>query len=141
MFDAIHADPSPYSERERAAWRAVPYAGADWHKRLAQKYVLIAESGTRAVGFLTVEPGGYIDLGYILPDARGCGWFRKLFERIEAKAQDMEEARLHTHASLAAEGPFKAVGFQVTKREIVPLNGQSLRRAAMEKRLVNKPGN
>jgi putative acetyltransferase len=64
------------------------------------------------------------------------GWFRKLFEGIERRARDIGETRLHTHASLAAEGPFKSVGFHVTERETVALNGQSLRRAAMEKPLL-----
>jgi len=135
MFTAIHAPPSPYSEAERMAWRAEPYAGPDWHARLAEQHVLIAEDNGEAVGFLTLIPGGYVDLGYILPKARGRGWFRKLYETLEHKARELGELRLHTHASLAAEGPFKAVGFHVTERETVTLNGQSLRRAAMEKPL------
>jgi len=133
MFDAIHSAPSPYSEAEQNAWRAEPYAGSDWHARLAAKHVLIAEDRGTPVGFLTVETGGYVDLGYILPRARGRGWFRKLFEGIERRARIMGETRLHTHASLAAEGPFKSVGFHVAERETIALNGQSLRRAAMEK--------
>lgn len=137
MFDAIHAEPSPYSEAERAAWRAEPYVGADWHARLASKHVLVGQDGDGApIGFLTVEPGGYIDLGYILPRARGRGWFRKLFGGIEAKARAMGETRLHTHASLAAEGPFTSVGFHVIEHEVIAQNGQSLRRSAMEKHLL-----
>lgn len=136
MFDAIHSDPSPYSDAERLAWRDTPYAGRDWHTRLVRKRVLIAEEDDTSVGFLSLESGGYIDLGYILPRARGRGWFRKLFEKVEHEARAMGETRLHTHASLAAEGPFKSVGFHVTEREIVALNGQLLRRAAMEKPLT-----
>jgi putative acetyltransferase len=136
MFDAIHSDPSPYSAAERSAWRDAPYAGRDWHARLARKRVLIAEEDGTSVGFLTIESGGYIDLGYILPRARGRGWFRQLFDKIEQEAHTRGETRLHTHASLAAEGPFKSVGFHVTERETVALNGQELRRAAMEKALI-----
>lgn len=135
MFDAIHATPSPYSEAERQAWRAEPYVGPDWHARLARKHVLIADNAKSPIGFITVETGGYIDLGFILPQARGCGWFRKLFEKIEQKACIMGETRLHTHASLAAIGPFLSVGMHVIERETIIQNGQSLQRAAMEKRL------
>lgn len=138
MFDAIHSAPSPYSEVERMAWRAEPYSGADWHARLATKHVLIAEDAREDVGFLTVEPGGYIDLCYISPQARERGWFRKMFDQIESHARDMGETRLHTHASLAAIGPFKSVGFHVTECEAILQNGQSLQRAAMEKLLSNK---
>lgn len=136
MFEAIHSTPSPYSEAERIAWRAEPYAGPDWHARLANKRALIAEEDGVSVGFLTVEPGGYIDLGYILPQARGRGWFRELFERIEAKTLEMGETRLHTHASLAAIGPFTSVGLLITEHEVISQNGQMLRRAAMEKPLI-----
>jgi len=133
MFDAIHAEPSPYSAAERQAWQADPYSGPDWHARLAAQHVLIAQDAGEPVGFLTLRPGGYVDLGYILSRARGHGWFRKLYEGLEEKALELGETRLHTHASLAAEGPFKAVGFHVTEHETVALNGQTLRRAAMEK--------
>jgi putative acetyltransferase len=136
MFEAIHSSPSPYSDAERNAWRAEPYGGPDWHARLAKKRVLIAQEDGAAVGFLTIESGGYVDLGYILPRARERGWFRKLFGMIEQEARSMGERRLRTHASLAAEGPFKAMGFDVVEREVVALNGQSLRRAAMEKPLI-----
>lgn len=135
MFDAIHADPSPYSKAERRAWRDAPYCGSQWHKRLEGKDVLIAEENERPIGFLTVEPGGYIDLGYLLLHARGHGWFRRLYAEIELKAQARGYTQLSTHASLAAEGPFAAMGFVVTDRETVVLNGQSLRRAAMHKTL------
>lgn len=135
MFEAIHAEPSPYSEAERRAWRSEPYIGSDWHERLSSQRVLIAEEDGVQVGFLTLKPGGYVDLGYILPRARGRGWFRKLAERIETEARTMGETRLHTHASLAAEAPFKALGYSVTEREVVDLGGESLRRAEMEKRL------
>lgn len=137
MFAAIHAEPSPYSESERRAWRAEPYRGAAWHKRLSEKHVLVAEEGGKPVGFLTIEPGGYIDLGYLLPEARAKGWFRRLYERIEKEARAMGETELSTHASLAAEGPFKAMGFVVTERETVSLAGERLRRAAMVKVLVS----
>lgn len=139
MFEAIHAEPSPYSAAERRAWRSEPYAGSGWHERLSSQRVLIAEENGVPVGFLTLKPGGYVDLGYILPQARGRGWFRKLAERIETEARAMGETRLHTHASLAAEGPFKALGFIVTEREVVDLGGQSLRRSAMEKSLQLTP--
>jgi len=135
MFDAIHSEPSPYSEAERMAWRAEPYAGPDWHARLSAQHVLIAEEDGRPVGFLTLTPGGYVDLGYLLPEARGRGWFRNLYAALEGIARETGETRLLTHASLAAEGPFKAVGFHVTERETVSIGDQSLRRAAMEKRL------
>ncbi len=135
MFEAIHAEPSPYSEAERMAWRAEPYAGADWHARLDEHKVLIIDDSEGPVGFATLTPGGYIDLAYMLPRGRGQGLFRKLYERLETEAHRMGLSRLSTHASLAAEGPFEAMGFTVTEYETVEIKGEQLRRAAMEKPL------
>lgn len=135
MFDAIHVEPSPYTEAERLAWRSAPYAGAKWHDRLAEQHILIADDADGPVGFLTLAPGGYVDLAYMLPRGRGRGLFRQLHDRLEAEARNAGLARLHTHASLSAEGPFKAMGYRVTAREVVTLRGEALRRAAMEKRL------
>lgn len=136
MFDAIHAEPSPYSLAERKAWRADPYSGSDWHQRLSDQTVFMAEDRDGPVGFLSLTPEGYVDLGYILPRGRGQGVFRSLYERLETDAKKTGLSRLSTHASLAAEGPFLAMGFDVTKRETVEIDRQSLRRSAMEKSLT-----
>lgn len=133
MFEAIHAEPSPYSAAERRAWRSEPYAGSDWTVRLSAQRVLIAEDTDGSVGFLTLRTDGYIDLGYILLRGRGHGWFRKLHDRLERQARTDGLERLFTHASLAAERPFVAMGYSVTEREAVELNGEQLRRVAMEK--------
>ncbi|GLQ21114.1 GNAT family N-acetyltransferase [Algimonas porphyrae] len=135
MFNAIHVDPSPYTKTERLAWRRAPHAGAEWYARLEEQHVFIAEDANGPVGFLTLAPDGYVDLAYMLPRGRGRGVFRQLHNCLEDAAQRNGTSRLYTHASLSAEGPFKAMGYRVTEREIVSLNGEQLRRAAMEKSL------
>lgn len=135
MFEAIHAEPSPYSVAERRAWRSEPHSGPEWSERLSAQSVLIAEDAQGPVGFLTLRPDGYLDLGYLLPRGRGRGLFRQLHERIEAEARARGLTRLFTHASLGAEGPFLAMGYVVTEREVVDRHGQRLHRCAMERAL------
>jgi putative acetyltransferase len=104
--------------------------------RLAPQHVVLAEEAGRFLGFMTLESGGYLDLAYILPGARGRGLFRALCDAIETEARARGALRLATHASLMAEPAFRAMGFAVMHRETVDLGGQSLARARMEKELT-----
>ena len=131
MFDAIHAQPSPYTDAQRRAWNETPHAGADWHTKLARQYVVVAMDHADLVGFMTLE-GDYVDFAYLLPHARGTGAFRKLYNVIEAQAG---QSKLRVHASLKAEDAFAAMGFHVTSRETIARKGQDLRRAEMQKHL------
>ncbi|MCT8162054.1 GNAT family N-acetyltransferase [Pseudoruegeria sp. SHC-113] len=136
MYAAIHATPSPYSAEARTAWLPAPNSGPAWEARLASQFVLLADSPAGPAGFASLTPDGYIDLAFLLPAARGTGLFRQLIAGLEAEAWRRGIARLHTHASLAAEGPFRALGFAELQRETVLRAGIALRRVAMEKPLL-----
>ena len=134
MFRAIHEGPSPYSRAQRNAWLVAPNCGNDWAQRLAAQHVVLGE-GDKITGFMTLTDRGYIDLAYILPDARGQGLFARLLGGIEAEAQRRNLTRLTTHASLMAQPAFARHGFAIDHHETVKRNGQSLARAAMSKTL------
>lgn len=136
MFDAVRHGPSPYNEAQRKAWVAAPRSGADWSARLDGQVILVAQDGNDPLGFMTLKLPGYIDFAYIRPTARGRGLFRQLYRAIEAHARAQGADRLRTHASLMAQAPFAAMGFQVVKHEEVIANGQVLQRAEMEKFLL-----
>ncbi|WP_298974499.1 GNAT family N-acetyltransferase [uncultured Roseobacter sp.] len=131
FFAAVREGPSPYSQAQRRAWLPEPPTG----ERLARLETLVAESDGRITGFMTVEPGGYIDLAFVLPEHQGTGLFRKLYDCIEQWARGRQEPRLWIHASLMAQPAFRAMGFLVIHHETVVRDGQSLARAEMEKRL------
>ncbi|WP_299502399.1 GNAT family N-acetyltransferase [uncultured Roseobacter sp.] len=135
FFAAVREGPSPYSQVQRRAWLPEPPTGERWASRLARLETVVAESDGRITGFMTVEPGGYIDLAFVLPEHQGTGLFRKLYDRIEQWARGRQEPRLWTHASLMAQPAFRAMGFLVIHHETVVRDGQSLARAEMEKRL------
>ena len=135
MFDAIHNGPTKYTDAQSKAWAPAPRAGPDWANRLGQKDVIIAELGAIILGFMSIEPGGYIDFAYIRPSAQGSGLFRRLFSDIQARAKAASETELSTHASLMAQPAFAAMGFQVDHHETVEVDGQELARARMIKTL------
>ncbi|MHA3916494.1 GNAT family N-acetyltransferase [Halovulum sp. GXIMD14793] len=133
---AVHAEPSPYTKAQRQAWMPEPPNGARWHDRLdGQRVAMVCDDGQSPLGFMTLRSDGYVDLAYILAAARGHGVFRRLFALIEQEAQALGLTHLSTHASLAAQGPFKAVGFEVVRHEVVQRDGEHLKRAEMECRL------
>ncbi|MGO4852573.1 GNAT family N-acetyltransferase [Phaeovulum sp. W22_SRMD_FR3] len=136
MFRAIHAAPSPYTKAERAAWLPQPHAGPDWAARLAAQTVVVAQGRAGILGFLSLDTEGYVDLAFILPEARGSGLFRALHSQIEAEAWAAGLPRLYTHASLMAEPAFRACGYRLLEREGVARGDQVLRRALMEKPLA-----
>ncbi|PRY74669.1 GNAT family N-acetyltransferase [Marivita geojedonensis] len=134
MFRAIHEGDSPYTQAQRVAWLARPNSGPDWAARLGRQYVVLSE-GEGITGFMSLDPGGYIDLAYILPEARGRGLFARLLARIEAEARRLHAPRLTTHASLMAQPAFARHGFSIDHYETVDRHGQRVARAAMSKSL------
>ncbi len=135
MYDAIHNGPTQYTPAQSAAWAPAPRSGPDWAARLAGKTIFLAARGDEVLGFMSIEPGGYVDFAYIRPAAQGSGLFRKLFEAVLGAATAQGESELSTHASLMAQPAFAAMGFEVDHHETVEVEGQSLPRARMTKRL------
>lgn len=136
MFNCVRTGDSPYTEAQRQAWVPAPRTGPDWAERLTGQFIILAESATGATGFMSlVESAGYIDFAYVLPQARGQGLFRKLYQQIETRARDAETERLQVHASLMAEPAFGAMGFKIVTPEEVPIGDQRLKRFLMEKTL------
>lgn len=136
MYEAVRHGAPGYTLAQRVAWQPRPNSGVAWRNRLRGQAIFLAEPAHRCpVGVMTLGPGGYIDLAFILRAWQGRGVFRALYEAIEAEARAQRMDRLTLHASLMACGPFEAMGFQVTSQEVVRMNRASLRRFAMVKAL------
>jgi len=133
VYDAVHHAPSRYSEAERQAWVPQPRSGPDWDKRLSAQAIYVAEQGGKLLGFMTIEPGGYIDFAYIRDEAQGSGLFRRLYSIVETTAKEWGESALWVHASLMAQPAFTAMGFAVDYHETVEIGDQTLSRARMTK--------
>ncbi len=135
MFDAVRNGPSQYSEQQRAAWVPIRRDGQAWNDRLATQNIIVGERDGRAMGFMTLAHGGYVDFAYIRPSARRTGLFRQMFERLEEQARLKGVSLLWVHASLAAQPAFATVGFEIRKYEEVALGSERLARFEMEKKL------
>ncbi len=136
IFDAVRNGPSKYTEAQRAAWMPERRSGPEWEARVAAKDIAIGHDGTRILGLMSIERGGYIDFAFIRPEAQGTGLFRALFDMVEARARANTEPRLWVHASLMAQPAFAAVGFSVVEHQMVQIGGLDFNRALMEKYLL-----
>ena len=136
MFECVRVGDSPYTEAQRQAWVPEPRNGPEWTQRLGRQFIIIAEGETGPHGFMSLlEAEGYIDFAYVLPQARGQGLFRKLYQQIEQRAANAGAERLQVHASLMAEPAFGAMGFKIVTPEEVAIGDQHLKRFLMEKSL------
>jgi putative acetyltransferase len=137
MFDAVRNGGSLYSEQQRAAWVPARRSGKDWIARLHGQDIIVAEQDGKAVGFVSLANGGYVDFAYVRPDAQHTGLFRQLLSRIVERAVEKREPLLWTHASLMAEPAFAKLGFTIRKRERVRIGNQKFDRCEMEKLLFS----
>lgn len=135
MFEAVREGPTRYTEAQSKAWMPAQHQGPDWSKRLSGKHIIVAANADGLLGFMTIEPGGYIDFAYIRPQAQKTGLFRRLFEAATEQATAWDETQLSTDASLMAQPAFAAMGFTIDFYESVEVAGQTLARARMTKPL------
>lgn len=131
MYDAIHALPSAYSSAQRQAWCPKPPSGPDWNAKLTAQHVAVAAQGQHLLGMVTLGSDGYLDLAFLLPEARGNGHLRQMVSMIQTRALSLELVAITTHASLTAQAPFAALGFDLLRHETVERLGQQLPRALM----------
>jgi putative acetyltransferase len=133
MYAAVHEGADFYTREQRQAWMPKIPQGAEWHARLNGQYVVLAHDGDQLLGFMSLD-GSEVDLAFILPTARGRGVFRTLYEAVERHAQP-NHAELTVYASLHAQAPFAAMGFETIHHEEVLRSGEVLKRAYMKKKL------
>ena len=132
-YEAVRSGRSDYSDAQRQAWMPECPSGMKWHNRLSSQIVVLGETRTEIVGFMSLANRDYVDLAHIRPAYQGTGLFRSLFEVLEKCAANRNATRMWVHASITARPAFAAMGFVVVREEIVEVRGQSLLRYEMEK--------
>lgn len=124
-----------YSFEQRRAWAGDTVDPDYWSQRLAGQLGFIAEQGGEPVGFMTINPAGYIDLAFVLPSAAGAGIGKQLYAAIEQKGRDLGASVLTTEASKPAKPFFESQGWTVEAAQSIERRGVSLTNYRMQKRL------
>jgi len=79
----------------------------------------MAEANGLPIGFMTMNPEGFIDLAFVSPSAlgKGVGW--KLYKVVEEKILNLGALVLSTEASMAARLFFERQGYSSNDKAIL----------------------
>jgi putative acetyltransferase len=136
FFDAVHRGTSEhYTSQQRLAWAGESPDPSAWKDRLINVEGFIAERNGNAIGFMTIDAAGYIDLAFVSADAAGKGVGWRLYQAIEERAKQLGMVRLTTAASKKAKPFFERQGWIVDQEQIVVKRNVPLTNFKMSKRL------
>jgi putative acetyltransferase len=124
-----------YTQAQRDAWSGPAPDPEKWRARFEEQTGVVAEAGGEAVGFMTLDADGHVDLAYVRPERARQGVGGRLYAALEALAREAGLARLSTHASLVARPFFEKQGWRTEQEQQVSLRGETLTNFAMSKRL------
>jgi putative acetyltransferase len=134
--DSVHVLARPfYDDAQRAAWAPNEASLDEWHARLAEMSVLVAEDAGRLAGFIGYTSDGHVALLYTASHAARKGVATQLYARVERAWRDLGVPRAFSEVSLAARPFFERHGFTVVEEEQVERRGQTFTRFRMEKEL------
>lgn len=136
FFDAVHQGTADvYSPAQREAWAGARFDPGRWETRLIGVDGFVAEKDQRAIGFMTLDAQGYIDLAFVDPDHMGQGVGRQLYSAIEQEARSRCIAFLTTEASEKAMPFFQKLGWEIKTPQTVIKNGVAISNYRMFKAL------
>lgn len=113
-----------YDQAQREAW--APSPEPDWSEpsKLERQWCWVAERGDRIVGFMSLEPSGYLDMAFVLPEEMGRGTATAVYATLLARAHDEGLGRLTVIASHLARRFFARRGWRVDRTEDLHADGQ-----------------
>ena len=122
-----------YDEAQRRAWGGDAPDPDAWLKKLEAVTGFVAEAEGQAVGFMTIDANGYIDLAFVRPGHAGLGVGRLLYGAVEERARSLGATHLTVAASKAAKPFFERQGWSLVEEQSVTRHGIALTNYRMEK--------
>lgn len=134
FVEAVHVGAARhYDAAQRAAWAPIPPDLSRWRCRFESVCMLVAEEDGRAIGFLSYELDGHIDMLFTSPAHTRRGIASELYRQAESSLLAHGVHELFTEASYIARPFFEKHGFVVEEQELVTRNGVVLPRFNMRK--------
>ncbi len=131
---AIHEIASrDYTPEQCLAWSDRRPNVAHWQRRCELKRPFVAVVDGEIAGFLELDPDGHIDCAYINPKYQRRGIMTRLVEHAVATCFAMHIDRVYVEASICARPLFEKTGFNVTRENVVTIQGASLLNYSMER--------
>jgi len=114
-----------YTEAERAAWAPSPEPDYDTPDRQANQwtYVAVSDAG-EIVGFMSMDPDGYFDMAFVLPEVMGSRVAPDLYAAVMARARAEGVARATVRASILARRFFLKQGWCEDACDMLEADGE-----------------
>ncbi|QMU30628.1 GNAT family N-acetyltransferase [Adhaeribacter radiodurans] len=106
-----------YNKKQLQVWAAGVKNKQRWLAIFENQYVIVAQKGSKIVGYGTLENGSYIDLLFIHKDFQRQGIADQLLNALENKAIKLNSPKLTSNVSKTAKGLFERKGFQVIQEQ------------------------
>lgn len=134
FYEAVHEVAiAYYSPAEVNVWAPLPRDHHYWKRRFDYLRPYVAEIEGEAVGFITLENNGHIDLMYTRKGYQRMGVASALYAYAEKEARKKGIARLYVEASHLAKPFFEKKGFAVVCRNEIKRNEQIIVNWSMKK--------
>lgn len=115
-----------YDAAERAAWAPSREPDPDEPDKLLDQWCWIAERDGQAVGFMSLDRTGYLDMAFVLPEEMGKGTATALYDELLTRARDAGLTRLTVIASQLARRFLLKRGWRISWMENLARDGQVL---------------
>lgn len=123
-----------YDPPQIAAW-ASQASTAEFNNALTDGVTILAEHHDQPIAFAQLSPNDCIRMLYVDPEWTKLGIATLMCQYLEDEARILGSTRLTTNASRTAKRFFESMGFKTEQEETVEINGVTLSRTKMEKRL------
>ena len=104
-----------YTINERKVWSSAIAKNEKWLKSLKEEFFIIAESGSKIIGFSSLKNKDYLNLMYVHKDFTRKGLATKLYKNIKTKSLEYGVEKLNADVSKTAKPFFEKLGFKVVK--------------------------
>lgn len=137
LYNSVHTlCTADYSPEELEAWAPKNMDMTKFRLSLMKSYNLVMTDRDRIVGFVCIEPDGYVNRLFTHPDYTHRGIATALMDRAEDWAKRKRGlARVRLAASKTGKGFYLKRGYRVTDTEFVNRRGVTFRNQIMEKYL------
>lgn len=106
-----------YTQAERAAWAPSETPDFDHPDKLLDQDCLVAEEDGRMTGFFSMDPTGYLDMAFVIPEVMGDGTAAALYDTLMARARAKGLNRFTVRAAEQSRRFLSRRGWTVTGHE------------------------
>lgn len=120
-----------YNKAQRDAWAPSKTPDPSQPDKLLDQWCWVAEAKNNILGFMSLTRNGYLDMAFVVPEARGKGVANALYATLMGHAKAEGLKTLTVNASHLARRFFSKQGWAVDYAEDHPSNGQIFERFHM----------